>query len=73
MQNRKMSLVESITNYLIGYWLAVWVQMVLYPLYGINLEFAAQAEIAGYFTVVSIARSYAVRRFFNMATVRGWW
>ncbi len=64
---------EAVANYLIGYWLAVAIQVVLYPLYGVELDFKTQAEIAGYFTVVSIARSYCVRRFFNLATVRGWW
>lgn len=72
MQKKSHSLLEALTNYAIGYAVAIALQVVLYPFYGIRLEIAAQAEIAGWFTVVSIVRSYCVRRFFNHAHIRGW-
>lgn len=72
MQKKSHSFLEALTNYAIGYAVALALQVVLYPYYGIHLETSAQAEIAGWFTVVSIARSYCVRRFFNLAHVRGW-
>lgn len=73
MQKRSHSFLEAVTNYVIGFAVALTLQVVLYPLYGITLDLNTQAEIAGWFTVVSICRSYCVRRFFNHAHVKGWW
>jgi len=64
-QSRKMSLVETLLNVAIGYGVAVLAQIVIFPLFGINIPLHDNLAIGALFTVVSIARSYMVRRLFN--------
>ena len=64
-QTRLQSAVESLANVAIGYAVAVASQMLIFPLFGIHVTLADNLLIGGYFTLISIARSYAVRRFFN--------
>ena len=64
-QSRKASLAEAITNVVVGYWIAVAVQSVVFPLLGIRVSFSENLFIGAVFTAVSIARSYALRRIFE--------
>lgn len=64
-QSRRMSLVESCANVAIGYGVAVLAQVAIFPVFGIHISLADNLQIGAFFTVVSIARSYAVRRAFN--------
>lgn len=64
-QSRTMSLVESISNVLVGYGVAVAAQIVVFPWFGLSVPLADNLMIGGLFTVVSIARSFALRRFFE--------
>lgn len=66
MQTRLFSLIESLTNVGIGYFTALATQMAVFPLFGIHLPMADNILIGLIFTAVSIVRSYAVRRVFNM-------
>ncbi len=68
-QSRAMSLVEAVTNVAVGYGIAVAVQLVVFPLFGLVL--AGNLVIGGIFTVVSIARAFALRRLFEAIRVRG--
>lgn len=65
MQTRKQSLVEAIANVLIGYFVAVGAQIVFFPLLGYEVRLRDNFIIGLLFTVVSIVRSYLVRRLFN--------
>ena len=65
-QSRLMSLVEALTNVVVGYCLAVLVQIVLFPVFGIAIGLRQNLAIGLVFTVVSIARSYSLRRLFAM-------
>lgn len=65
MQTKKQSLIESITNVLIGYIVAVISNAAILPLFGVNLAFSDNLLIGLWFTAVSIVRGYAVRRYFN--------
>ena len=65
VQTRRASLVEAAINVLVGFWIAVGVQAVVFPVFGIVTSFAADLKIAAIFTAVSIARSYAMRRLFE--------
>lgn len=69
-QTRRASLTESLTNVAVGYGVALAAQAVIFPLFGVHLSVSDHAAIGGLFTVVSIARSYALRRAFNWLTVR---
>ena len=65
MQTRTQSLIESAINVAIGYSVALAAQIVVFPMFGINIKMSDNLLIGAIFTAVSIARSYAVRRFFN--------
>jgi hypothetical protein len=60
-----MSFVESCVNVAVGYVVAVAAQILIFPVFGIRVSFAENLLIGAFFTVVSIARSYALRRVFN--------
>ena len=65
-QSRRMSLVESIANVVVGYALAVATQIVVFPYFGLATAIGENLAIGAVFTVVSIARSYSLRRLFEM-------
>ena len=65
MQTKKQSLIESITNVLIGYIVAVISNAAILPLFGVNLAFSDSMLIGVWFTVISLIRGYCVRRYFN--------
>lgn len=67
MQSRWQSLIESSANIFIGYWISIGVQMIVFPLYGMEVSFAQNIQIGIVFLAVSLARSYAFRRYFNWA------
>ena len=64
-QTRLESLVESIVNILIGYGVALLSQIIIFPLFGIYVPLSTNLWIGAWFTVISLARSYIIRRFFN--------
>jgi hypothetical protein len=65
MQTRYQSFVESCINVAIGYGVALMSQIIVFPLFGIHISLSSNIAIGAIFTVISIARSYAVRRVFN--------
>lgn len=70
-QSRTMSLVESLTNVAIGYGIAVITQILVFPLFGLSTTLAENMAMGAIFTVVSIARSYSLRRLFEAVRLRG--
>ena len=68
MQKRTHSLIESITNVLIGYGVAVGSQIIIFPMFGIKATLKENCMIGLWFTVISIIRSYALRRIFTRVT-----
>lgn len=64
-QTRLHSALESAANVAIGYGVAVASQVAIFPLFGIHIPLADNLVIGGYFTLISLARSYLVRRWFN--------
>ena len=65
MQSRKMSAIESVANVAIGYLLSVAVQIATFPLFGVDLPIRDNLLLGAFITVVSLSRSYAIRRLFN--------
>lgn len=65
MQSRTQSLIESCVNVAIGYLVALGGQMIVFPLVGLEVSLSQNLTIGAAFTVISIARSYCVRRMFN--------
>lgn len=68
-QSRLMSLVESIANVAIGYGVAVVTQILIFPVFGLHTTLAQNLQMGAVFTVVSIARSFALRRVFEAVRV----
>ena len=64
-QSRRMSAIEAIANVAVGYGVAVLAQLAIFPLFGIAVSLGDNLAIGAAFTVISLARSYAVRRLFN--------
>lgn len=64
-QTRLGSLIEAVMNTAIGLVINLAAQRVVFPLFGFDPPFATNLSIAAIFTVISIARSYAVRRWFE--------
>ena len=65
MQSKTHSLIESLTNVVIGYLVAVISQLIVFPWFNIYIPLADNLLIGGWFTAISIIRSYVVRRAFN--------
>ena len=65
-QSRLMSFVEAMSNVLVGYGLGVGIQIVVFPVFGLAVTFRQNLAIGLVFTVVSIVRSYSLRRMFEV-------
>ena len=72
-QSRRMSLAEALTNVAVGYGIAVATQMAVFPLFGLHATLAQNMTMGAIFTIVSIVRSYALRRVFEEVWVRRTW
>lgn len=70
-QTRKASLAEAVMNVAIGYGVALLSQIIVFPWFGIRIGLAENIAIGLIFTVISIVRSFALRRFFEALRVRG--
>jgi membrane protein implicated in regulation of membrane protease activity len=64
-QSRRGSAIEAVANVVIGYWIAVGAQAAIFPLFGVHLPLLDNMLIGALFTVVSLVRSYLLRRLFN--------
>ena len=64
-QSRRQSLAETVTSVAIGYMVALASQLAIFPLFDIHVSLSDNLMIGAWFTAISIARGYAVRRFFN--------
>lgn len=65
MQTRLHSTIEIALSTLVGYVVAVGLQCIVFPVFGIHLAFAAQNQIGLVFTAASLIRGYLMRRAFN--------
>ena len=70
MQSKKHSFLETGSNLVIGYIVAVASQMVFYHYYEIKISLNDNMVICVWMTVVSILRSYTLRRWWNRRTVK---
>ena len=69
-QSRAMSMAESIVNVIVGYGVAVATQLLIFPAFGVHVTLAQNLKISAAFTVISICRSFALRRLFEGIRVR---
>jgi hypothetical protein len=64
-QTKIQSFIESVANVAIGYGVAIVSQLIIFPQFGIHVSLATNLWIGCWFTVVSLVRSYVLRRWFN--------
>lgn len=69
-QSRRHSLIESMTNVVIGYVVALGSQLIIFPVFDIHIPLSDNLLIGLWFTGISIVRSYLVRRWFTHRTER---
>jgi hypothetical protein len=69
-QSRAMSLVESVANVVVGYGVAVVTQILIFPIFGLHTTLAQNLKMGAVFTIISIGRSYALRRLFEAIRVQ---
>lgn len=64
-QSRTMSLVEAIANVIVGYGVAIATQILVLPWFGLHMSLPQNLKLATAFTLISIVRSFALRRLFE--------
>ena len=64
-QSKRWSLIEAVTNTVVGYALAVATQFAVFPLFGLQVGVIENLGLGLIFTVVSVIRGYALRRVFE--------
>jgi hypothetical protein len=65
MQSKKQSFTESLYNVAVGYLISLISLFIIFPIMGIESNAGKNIIITFYFTVISIVRSYFLRRYFN--------
>jgi hypothetical protein len=64
-QTRLGSLIEAIINVIIGFAINYCANMLIFPLFGFHITPGANFAMGMIYTVISVVRSYTVRRYFN--------
>ncbi|OGB26223.1 MAG: hypothetical protein A3I66_00805 [Burkholderiales bacterium RIFCSPLOWO2_02_FULL_57_36] len=64
-QTRIGSLIEALMNVVIGFLVNMVANFVILPLIGFHITLGQNFFIGVLYTVVSVVRSYTIRRFFN--------
>lgn len=67
MQSRQRSALEAVTNVVVGFLVAVAANLLVLPAFGYQVTVYDSFAIGWVFTVVSMMRTYFLRRLFN------WW
>ena len=70
MQTRKGSAIETATNIVLGFLISLAINGWILPLLGYHVTAAENLLIVCVFTVASMIRSYALRRWFNWLSVK---
>jgi ABC-type polysaccharide transport system permease subunit len=64
-QTKKNSLVESLTNTILGLLTSFIIQLIIYPLLDIDVKLTQNVIITFVFFLASVLRGYIIRRLFN--------
>ena len=65
MQSKLESLYEAVINTFIGFVIAFISQLIIFPIVGIDVTLGRNFILTVLFTLVSIIRTYIIRRYFN--------
>ncbi|MBN8987445.1 MAG: hypothetical protein J0H42_04315 [Rhizobiales bacterium] len=69
-QSRAMSMLESILNIAIGFGVSLGAQILILPLLGVQISLQQNFQFALIMTVISVVRSYGLRRLFEALHIR---
>lgn len=64
-QSKKQSLIESLVNTLVGYVITWAFSPLIYWICGVEMRVGQMSMVVLLFTVLSVARNYVIRRWFN--------
>ena len=64
-QSKTQSAIEACANVAVGYLVALLSQLLVFPMFGIHVPLSTNLWIGAWFTVISLVRSYVLRRWFN--------
>lgn len=64
-QSKRQSLIEAITNTTVGFGISLLSISIILPLMGFETSTGQNITLTVYFTLISIVRSYILRRIFN--------
>lgn len=70
MQTKKHSFIEAVTNTAVGFIISLTATFIIFPIVDIQSTGTKNVIVTIFFTVISIIRSYILRRFFNKKTVK---
>ena len=65
MQSKQRSALEAVTNAVVGFLVAIGANLIVLPAFGYNVTVYDSFAIGWFFTLISMIRSYALRRVFN--------
>jgi len=65
MQSKKLSIIEAVSNTVIGLLTSFCIQLIIYPTLNIEVSINQNIIITFVFFIASILRGYVVRRLFN--------
>jgi hypothetical protein len=66
-QSRTASLAEAAANVVAGYGIAILVQLMVFPVFGLHPTLGENLRIGLAFTLASLGRGYVLRRVFERA------
>jgi NhaP-type Na+/H+ or K+/H+ antiporter len=69
-QTKRGSLAEALVNILVGVVIAFVSQLIIFKHYGYAITWETNAWMTGWFTAVSLTRSFVLRRIFNWITYK---
>jgi hypothetical protein len=64
-QSRLGSFIEAWINVLIGFTINFIANLVIFPIFGWQITVMENLALGAVYTLISVARSYAIRRWFN--------
>jgi len=70
MQSKKHSLIETLTNQVVGIALGWSTMYWIMPLIGVKTNVSQASAASVIFFILSMVRSYVLRRIFNSITIR---
>lgn len=64
-QTRRQSMIEAVINVLVGFSINMLLNFAVFPLFGWHISLQQNIALGVIYTVISILRSYSLRRLFN--------